>query len=215
MGSDVLTLPTGLAGRAFRKFPGNLGWTQEVSHLLGKTYGGPFTSINPSRGRSVGEVSPTAAALRDPSWAPPKTRVPRLWEFPWERPIGWQCLNLYMISECLWLQWCISRVKCYKVSSLGMLLQVGLGRKRWNWGKEGDIDPGWSVSFLICKHPTDPTNRRSKLIEKNCINTECGQILFLFITMQTIQGYNCLHCIYMTLAITRCLVMIWSIKDVF
>lgn len=44
----------------------------------------------------------------------------------------------------------ISRVKCYKVSSLGMMFQVGLGRKR---GNAGHIGSGWSLSLPICKHP--------------------------------------------------------------
>lgn len=52
MGSDVLTLPTGLATGVFRKISGELGRKRNSVTLLGKTYGGPSTSISPTGGRS-------------------------------------------------------------------------------------------------------------------------------------------------------------------
>ena len=46
----MLTLPTGLAGRVFRKTSGELGLKRESVTLLGKTDGGPSTSISPPEG---------------------------------------------------------------------------------------------------------------------------------------------------------------------
>lgn len=46
MGSDVLTLPTGLAEGLSGNSQGTWDGHKETLALLGKTYGGPFTSIN-------------------------------------------------------------------------------------------------------------------------------------------------------------------------
>ena len=74
VGSDVLILPTGLAGRVFRKTSGELGLKRESVTLLGKTDGGPSTSIS-AAGRKSGFPQPTdQVRAKDPAGAFPQLR---------------------------------------------------------------------------------------------------------------------------------------------
>lgn len=73
MGSDVLTLPTGLAGRAFRKTSGEPGPRQESAALLGDIWW-PF-HFNQLQQREVQTPPPHRPPLGSPQTAAWKARV--------------------------------------------------------------------------------------------------------------------------------------------
>lgn len=115
---------------------------------------------------------------RDPSWAPPQTKFldfemsfsgkdqssSNAWISMWH-------LNVYDYNDV------ISRVKYYKSVALS-----SWSRQKEMKSRKKKSRRYWSR--MVChpppphlQAPTDSTNRGSKLIEKNCINAECGQTL--------------------------------------